>query len=479
MESHTDLHIDDVIDQRYRLSEFLGSGASGSVYLAEHLILKNRVVVKFLHGNASQDEHQRFAREAEIMARVEDPRVARLIDYGRTEAGRVFLVREYIEGSTLDHLIKQSGSLDLTVAIRIAIAIGNALVTLHDRGIVHRDIKPSNIIVPNNPDDSKLVDFGFVGRLQKETNTTVSGELFGTPLYMAPEQFQAEEQSPAVDIYSLAATLYHAIFGTVPFGSASLPTLMRRKMLGELDFPSNKIVPNSLSSLIRRCLSPKPSDRPQSAGEFITELQQFLHTYDDVRVETRQAKAASAGTRHQVRTPGHSMAPIIALIVAVLSTLVWLKWRESYPVIGVLLGIIYAVCGTILSNSLRRWIKSRRTEVEIESGNLLLSTRSRISLGASLALQVDNLITRVRGMDDRILATSLAIMVTEFQDAREDQTRQAAIMNVVQLLEKLTTRLSPWYVRYEKLLAVMVSAVGILSGVTAVATSIIKIAKGK
>ena len=143
-------------------------------------------------------------------------------------------------------------------------------------------------------------------------------------------------------------------------------------------------------------------------------------------------------------------------------------------------GALIAISGFIVAGLLRQWIKSRRREVEIVSGNLLLSSKSRIDLTESLAFNVNHLIARVRRLDDKILATSLAIMVSEFQSAAEGQIRyKPAIMNVVQLLEKLTARLSPWYIRHEKLLAVAVTAVGIVSGVTTAAASIVKLFKGQ
>jgi hypothetical protein len=197
----------------------------------------------------------------------------------------------------------------------------------------------------------------------------------------------------------------------------------------------------------------------------------------------------SVSTSPEINQPTASEAsalPIRILLLAflvlaalVITTVAWLKWPELSRFLGVALGALIAISGFIVAGLLRQWIKSRRREVEIVSGNLLLSSKSRIDLTESLAFNVNHLIARVRRLDDKILATSLAIMVSEFQSAAEGQIRQAAIMNVVQLLEKLTARLSPWYVRHEKLLAVAVTAVGIVSGVTTAAASIVKLFKGQ
>jgi predicted Ser/Thr protein kinase len=483
MQPNLDPNINQSLLGRYRVVKLLGQGAFGKVYLAEHAALSVRVVIKVAHDSSSGEDRSAFLRETRALASVESPHLVRLFDSGTTEDGRAFLVREYVEGTSLDELIEISGHLELTVALEVGIAIARGLAALHGANILHRDIKPSNIIVPFHPEQAKLLDFGIVGRLQQDTNTTLAGELFGTPLYAAPEQLLAEAQSPAADIYSLAATLYQMIFGVVPFGGPSLHDIFQDKLAGNVRFPKDKRVPAALVSWIRRSLSPEAKDRPQDAADVISQLKKILEA---VGSDTDMLISGEAG--RTTRLPPElssarankvvNLAVLIGFLIA-LTMLVWSSWGRRYHLSGILLGICYATIGMILARWLRRWIKSRRTEIEIESGNLLLTSKAQINLGESLAIEVDKLITRVRRWDDKILATSLAIMVNEFQVAPEGQTRQAAIMNVVQLLEKLTARLSPWYVRYEKLLTIMVSAIGVISGITTVTASIIKIAKGK
>ncbi|MBA2645839.1 MAG: serine/threonine protein kinase, partial [Pyrinomonadaceae bacterium] len=154
-------------------------------------------------------------------------------------------------------------------------------------------------------------------------------------------------------------------------------------------------------------------------------------------------------------TPGHS--PPGGVLVP--------RW------LGVVFGFVLAGGGVALAVLLRRWLGRRRTDLERDASSIIFGSRSREILTASLALQVDEIVLKVRRLDERILANTLAIMVREFEDAKESQDRQAALMNAAQLMEKLTARLSPWYVQYEKLIAFFVALVGIATGLVSVTTS--------
>jgi serine/threonine protein kinase len=480
MESPKEPNAERIIDGRYRLKSLLGTGGFGSVYLAFDENTRREVAIKLTNAKATEQEKEAFFREARTLANVTHPNIADVVDFGNTEKGEAYLVRSYVEGHTVDQLLKTDGPLELKQALTIALAVTRGLQALHEQGIIHRDLKPSNILVPDDPSRAMLMDFGVTGLLKVETQQTVVGELFGTPYYMAPEQLQAQAQSPATDIYGLAATLYEMIFGKVAFPGQSLSEIVREKFAGSFAFPANENVPESLRSFLRRSLSVDPKDRPQPASAVIEQLTTILKSLPTTISSTTSPKTKQPRASKTLAVPPR--IPLLAKVViavVVSTTLAWLKWFELSRFLGVALGALIAISGFIVAVLLRRWINSRRSEVEIVSGNLLLSSKSRIDLTESLAINVNHLIGKVRRLDDKILATSLAIMVSEFQGAEEGQMRQAAIMNVVQLLEKLTARLSPWYVRHEKLLAVAVTAVGIVSGVTTAAASIVKLFKGQ
>jgi hypothetical protein len=288
---------------------------------------------------------------------------------------------------------------------------------------------------------------------------------------MAPEQARGSRQSAAADIYSLGVTLYEMLYGRLPFHENSIDKLFASKLKGEVTFPPDTSIPQQVKTFVRRCLSTLPEDRPQSAAEVIAEVSKLLSrlksSSDDI-----QPPPPPAIQRRKLLVP-------VIVIAVIVSTLAWVRLGGRYQILGIITGVLYAASGIIIGKALHKWLKERRGQAEREAGNLLLSSKSTDSLSMSLALEVDNLICKVNRVDDKILATSLAIMVKEFQEAKEAQFRQAAIMNVVQLLEKLTTRLSPWYVRHEKLIALAVTVLGILSGITTVAKTIVDMKSGK
>jgi predicted Ser/Thr protein kinase len=463
-----------IFQNRYRLIETLGMGAFGAVYLAEDIeIFARKVVIKITKIN---DEFQRnlFQREIEILSRISDPSVPRIFDAGITEDGNSYIVSEYIEGVSLDRLLRERERFSVKEALEITLYIAKGLSALHNIGVLHRDVKPSNIVlVPGTPKTTKLIDFGVVGVL--EDGLTPRGQIVGTPLYMAPEQIGGYMQSPAADVYSLGVTLYEMLFGRRPFDADSMSALIDRKLRDKIVFPS--ALPQQVESFLRRCLSISPEDRPQSGEEVVAEIHRLLRRLN--------GNIASPPPPVDTLTPSPSPVPrrkflvAITVIAGIVSTFAWVRFGGRYQILGIVTGALYVACGVVIGGALHKWLKKRRGEAEREAGNLFLSSKSRDSLSMTLAIEVDNLICKVNRVDDKILATSLAIMVKEFQEAKEGQSRQAAIMNVVQLLEKLTTRLSPWYVRHEKLIALSVTVLGIVTGITTVVKTVVDIKAGK
>jgi serine/threonine protein kinase len=516
-----------IIVGRYRTIKEIGRGGFGAVYLAEDINFNAKVILKI--GEASHDTAvlNAFKREVSALMRIKHPNIVQIRDTGIIAGGQPFLALEWIDGITLEQLLKKQGSFSLPAALAVAQAVAQALAAAHKVNIIHRDIKPSNVIIPargGEPEyeNAKLTDFGGIGELNKLTGETVVGELFGTPYYMAPEQILAESQSPATDVYGLGVLLYEMLFGVQPFKGASMVEVFSKVIREEVKFPDESRLPAKALSFIRRCLDKDPQKRPPTATEAlreIRELQSALYSQQSVSSAAFEPPATSRSVpelkttlqpasqampqmpsspayyslpqtidanattlRAAVAVPATRRAlaaPAVAIIsLVVLATLIW-KLEISYRVLGIVAGIIFGlilvVGGVVLALALRRWLIRRRSQIAADANTIMFGSQSREMLTSSLALQVDEIVMRVRSLDEKILANTLAIMLKEYEAAKDCQDRMAALMNAMQLMEKLRARFSPWYVQYEKMITITVALIGVASGIASIAASLAQI----
>src|SRR5678816_930655 len=212
------------IDGRYLISAVLGRGGMGRVYAAEHTGLGKRFALKFVSGaSATREQRARFRHEARAASQVVHENVVQIFDVGVDEVGRDFIVMEYVEGRDLGEVIGE-GPLPLARALAIADQILRGLHVVHEAGIVHRDIKPANIRLTNNADRVKIIDFGIAKSMRSEAaqTETDTGQVIGTPQFMAPEQIIDDPVDRRADLYAVGATLYAMLAGQPPFPSTSL-----------------------------------------------------------------------------------------------------------------------------------------------------------------------------------------------------------------------------------------------------------------
>ena len=259
----------EVLAARYRIEQPLGQGGMASVYLAHDEELDRPVALKILADNLAGDAtfRDRFEREARLAARLSHPNVVRVFDVGESE-GRPFIVMEYVEGDTLADELARHGALEPVRAVELALQICSGLEAAHASGLVHRDVKPRNLLL--RPDGVlKIADFG-IARAAESTRLTEIGTILGTAAYLAPEQAEGLEATPAADLYSVGAVLYELLTGRVPYAATSLVELLAKQQAG----PPAPIggVPASLELAVVRCLEPDPTKRPPSAGALAAEL---------------------------------------------------------------------------------------------------------------------------------------------------------------------------------------------------------------
>ena len=225
---------------RYRLLKVLGEGGMGAVYLAHDTELDRKVALKLPHfvGGKSKDQGERFRREARLAATLDHANICRIYDIGEQD-GRLFLTMQYVEGKTLNDIIKAKGAIEPRTAANLVKRIASAVQVAHTQGIIHRDLKPANIMIKKDR-DFVIMDFGLARRVeQEEVQLTATGAVLGTPAYMAPEQLRGENDAvgPQSDVYSLGIILFELLTGQRPF-QGTLPQIYAQVLSTHSVIPS-------------------------------------------------------------------------------------------------------------------------------------------------------------------------------------------------------------------------------------------------
>ena len=256
---------------RYRIDRVLGHGGMASVYLARDEELRRPVAIKLLAEHLLGDEgfRARFVREARLSGKLSHPNVVQVFDAG-DDAGRPYIVMEYVPGRTIAEL----GKLDADTGVPLALQAAAGMQHAHHAGVVHRDIKPANLLVRDD-EVLKIADFG-IARATESTRLTQHGTLLGTAAYLSPEQAAGEEATAASDIYSLGAVVYEVLTGRAPFEFDSLAELAQLQRRGEIT-PVRDVepsVPEPVELAVMHALAREPRFRPASAAAFAEELAQ-------------------------------------------------------------------------------------------------------------------------------------------------------------------------------------------------------------
>src|SRR6185503_5697767 len=267
----------DVLAGKYRVEKILGVGGMGVVVAALHLELDQRVALKFLlPASASKpDLIARFSREARAAAKIKSEHVVRVMDVGSLENGTPYIVMEYLEGADLNTALAEKGSLPIPVAVDYMLEACVAIAEAHAAGIVHRDLKPGNLFLTRKSDGTemiKVLDFGISKSPVSITESsegkngvvTKTSEVFGSPLYMSPEQLKSSRSVDArADLWALGVILFELVSGRSPFDRGSVaeifgailheePPRLRQALPG---------APAELERVIARCLEKQPEKR--------------------------------------------------------------------------------------------------------------------------------------------------------------------------------------------------------------------------
>jgi serine/threonine protein kinase len=252
----------------YELQSLLGVGGMGEVYRAYDTAKDRTVALKLLRAEMSADAgfQERFRRESRIAARLQEPHVIPVHDFGEIN-GVLYIDMRLVDGYDVHAVLRDYGPLDPARAASIVGQVAAALDAAHASGLVHRDVKPENVLLTGN-DFAYLVDFG-IAHLGGESGLTSAGAAIGSCAYMAPERFTGGRVGPPADIYSLACLLYECLTGSTPFPTGELSQLMGSHIMSPPPRPSvsRPSVGAAFDAVIARGMAKQPEDRFSSAGE--------------------------------------------------------------------------------------------------------------------------------------------------------------------------------------------------------------------
>jgi tRNA A-37 threonylcarbamoyl transferase component Bud32 len=262
----------------YTVTGKLGEGGMGTVFLAEHPIIRSKVAVKAVHTHLSHNAEvvSRFVTEARAVNKIEHDHIVSITDFGTTPAGDFYLIMEYLQGCLLAEQIGRQEAFPVDRALHIAAQIADALQASHEQGVIHRDLKPDNILLINRdgtPDFVKVFDFGLAKLMAKDgfppAHHTDGGMVMGTPSYMSPEQCEGRTLDCRSDVYSLGVILFEMLTGRLPFSGEGYGEVLTKHVSVEAP-PVGRFVPDipaGVEAIVKRALAKDPSRRFQSMSE--------------------------------------------------------------------------------------------------------------------------------------------------------------------------------------------------------------------
>ena len=298
--------VGDIVEGRYRILKALGEGGMGTVFLAEHALIKRRVAIKILHQDLATDGDviERFMNEARAAGTLGHPNIVESTDMGFTANHVPYIVFEYLEGTLLTDEIYRVNGMPARRVVKIAAQIASALTAAHKAGIIHRDLKSDNVFLTDKDDlldHVKVLDFG-ISRFLESDHSHHDGTVMGTPEFMAPEQITAPHTvDQRADIYALGVMMYEMLEARRPFSNENDPQSLLNRIVHDVAPPLTRSeIPHGLADLIMtRMLAKQPHERFSTMNDVEAALEQYV-TRDGTPLPRRRTQPAIATTETDV-----------------------------------------------------------------------------------------------------------------------------------------------------------------------------------
>jgi serine/threonine protein kinase len=279
----------------FLLLQVLGMGGMGGVYRARDESLNREVAIKVMQKRLGDDPTfiANFQREAQSAAKLNHPNIAQIYSFGQA-LGQPFIVMELLSGGSLDRMMAELGPLDPALVMHVGQQIAEGLREAAEAGLVHGDVKPENILFDNDK-NAKLLDFGLAAM-----NKSPTAEIWGTPFYIPPEKVKKQPTDFRSDIYSLGATLYHAIAGVPPFDGTDITAVVKARFIADpapLRSLRGSVVPEEVDSIILRMMAKEPSKRFPTYGSLLSDMRRFLAKAGPVKIANPSRKIMIKGKR--------------------------------------------------------------------------------------------------------------------------------------------------------------------------------------
>ena len=318
--------------ERYKVIELLGKGGMGSVYHVQHIHLKSEFALKVLNKQADSNVWRRFDNEAKAASRLDHPNLIKVQDSGLLPDGQPFFIMDLVKGETLADLIKRNGRIPLQETLKIFIQVGFALAYAHDNGVIHRDLKPSNIMIAKTQEGSligtvKVVDLGIakltgIDEFNQQTLTR-TGEIFGSPLYMSPEQCLGIAVDNRSDLYSLGCSMYEALTGAPPMiGESALSTMMKHQSDKPLSLKEASLglqFPYEMETIVAKLLEKDPNQRYTNAHILTHELVQIEQRLSELKTTDGSATLNFGQPVQEVIAQKSKLVKMEVLVIAMLT----------------------------------------------------------------------------------------------------------------------------------------------------------------